>query len=166
MSKRIYFIVLLLFSLPVNAGIEDGDFAVSVYGSLSAVSVGTEDSDSLTLFASGGYFITESIELQGALLLSTAETSGGSTYDVTGYGLNANYYFAEINQNLVTYVGIGALYLATDLDGEEDSSGAFTGQLGIKHFVDEKVSFNYQAQGVASLFFDATILSIGLSYYF
>ena len=99
-------------------------------------------------------------------LISTSESESGSNYDATGYGLNVNYYFAEINENLVSYIGIGALYLSADLGDEEESEAAFTGQLGLKHFVDEKISFNYQAQGVASLFWSASILSIGLSYYF
>lgn len=166
MSKRICFIVLSLLSLPVSAGIEGGDFAVSVHGSLTSISAGTEESDSLTLFASGGYFVTENFEIQAAALISTSESESGSNYDATGYGLNVNYYFAEINENLVSYIGIGALYLSADLGDEEESEAAFTGQLGLKHFVDEKISFNYQAQGVASLFWDASILSIGLSYYF
>ena len=157
--------VLVFMSSIATAGIEQDDISFSIYGSLSSGSTAAGDeSDSMTLFGSAGYFFTDSIELQAVMLLSSAETNG-SIYDVVGYGVNGNLYFGGMSQDIIPYIGVGALYLATDLAGSEDTNAAFTGQVGIKHFLTETVSINYQAQGVVSLFFDATILSVGLSVY-
>jgi len=150
--------ILILATFNANAGIEQDDKSVSIFGSLTSA----DDADTLTVSASGGYFFTDTLELQGTVLLISS-SSGGSDVTVSGYGANANLYLPGNNQDIIPYIGGGAVLILTDFDGTTDSAIGFNGQMGIKQFLTEEVSLNYQAQYTTSSDYDAMIISVGFS---
>ena len=64
-KKLATFTLLSFFAFTANAGIDEGDKTVSIFGSLTS----DDFSDTLTVFATGGLFYTETLELQGSVVL-------------------------------------------------------------------------------------------------
>lgn len=153
-KKLITFALLTLLAFNANAEIAKGDKTVSIFASLTS----DDFNDTLTLFAAGGLFYTDVIELQGTVMLID-----GGGFTSTGFGGNANLYFPNSkNPDFLPYVGGGAQLQLIDAGGFTDTNVGINGQVGIKQFVSEDVAINYQAQLLLS---DNTtfILSAGLT---
>jgi len=153
-------IAVFMFATTIaHAGIEKDDKTVSLFGSLTSA----DESTTLNLSASGGYFLTETLEVQGVVLLVSSEDGAGNTTAVSGYGVNANLYMPGPNPDFVPYFGGGGALILTDFNGATDTAIGLNGQAGIKQFLNEEISINYQAQYVTSSDYDAFILSVGFS---
>jgi hypothetical protein len=150
--------LLMLASFNANSGIEKNDKSASIFGSLTSA----DDSDTLTISAAGGLFYTETLELQGTVLLISSSSSG-SDVTVSGYGANANLYLPGTNPDIIPYVGGGGMIIMTDFNGTTDTALGLNIQTGIKQFITEEVSLNYQAQYTTSSDYDAFVLSVGFS---
>jgi hypothetical protein len=151
--------LLMLVSFNTNAGIEKDDKTISIFGSFTS----GEFSDTLILQVAGGYFMTDTLELQGVVLLVASEDDFGNTSSVGGYGANANLYLPGGNPDFIPYIGGGGTLILTDFNGATDTAIGLNGQAGIKQFLTEEISINYQAQFVTSSDYDAFILSVGFS---
>ena len=152
-------ISLSLFTFSATAGIEKNDKTVSVFGAYTS----DDYSDTLIVQLAGGFFLTDTLELQGIVLQVSSEDDFGNTTSVGGYGANANLYLPGKNPDIVPYVGAGAQLVLTDFNGNTDSALGLNGQVGIKQFLNEDIAINYQAQYLTSSDYDAFILSVGIS---
>ena len=129
---------LIITSPPAYAGIEEGDKTLSVFIDLSSDSFGDETYVAL----SGGYFVTDTLELQGVVLFIESEDDQfGDVESLTGFGLNANLYFPLGNPDLVPYIGAGADLLETEFNNVSESDSGFNAQIGIKHFAELRQFF-------------------------
>ena len=151
--------LILMASTATHAGIEEGDKTLSLFGSFTF----DDFSDTLTVQASAGFFISDTVEIQGVALLVSTEDDFGNSSSTSGYGANVNLYLPGNNPDFIPYVGGGASLVLTDFNGTTDSSLGLNAQAGIKQFISETVSVNYQAQVLSSSDYDATILSVGFS---
>ncbi len=151
-------LALLAFGASAHAGIEKDDANLSLFGALTS----TDDTDTLTVQLAGGYFYTETLELQGTILASYTDSSSFET-TVTGYGVNANLYLPGNNPDIIPFVGGGATIVLVDSGGFSETEFGINAQAGIKQFLTEQVALNYQAQIVSAGDYDATILSVGFS---
>lgn len=151
--------LLFLATTNAHAGIEEGDKTISLFGAFTF----DDFSDSLVIQAAGGMFVTETLELQGVALLVSSEDNFGNISSTSGYGVNANLYMPGPNPDFVPYIGGGGQLILTDFNGTTDSAIGLNGQVGVKQFLNETVSVNYQAQFITSSDYDATILSVGFS---
>ena len=159
LRKTLAGIALLAFSaFNAHAGIEKDDKTISLFGSFTS----SDDADTLTISAAGGYFYTDTLELQGVALISST-SSGGSDVTVAGYGANANLYLPGNNPDFIPYVGGGASIIFVEAGTIDETEFGLNGQAGIKQFVTEDIAINYQAQYVTSSSYDAFILSVGFS---
>lgn len=161
LTTPLFMTLFALMSFSAQAGIEKGDKTISIFGSLTS----DDYSDTLIALAAGGYFFTDTLELQGTVLLVSSD-SGGSVSSLTGFGANANLYLPGQNPDIVPYVGAGAQLILTDFSGTTDSEIGFNAQAGIKQFLSENVTVNYQGQFITSSGYDATVLSVGFSIFF
>lgn len=146
---------LSLFALPAHAGIEKGDKTVSIFGSLTSPSQGD---DVLFLQAAGGLFLSDTLEGQGTVSLIDS-----GPFTISTYGGNANLYFPGRNPDFIPFVGGGLSISIIDAGPIDETEVGFNAQAGIKQFVNEDISINYQLQYVDAGDFDATILSVGFS---
>lgn len=158
----ISFFLIIAAAFNAQAGIEKDDKTVSLFGSFTAA----DGADTLTISASGGYFLTDTLELQGVVLLVSTEDDFGNSTAVSGYGVNANLYVPGHNPDLIPYFGGGGVLILTDFNGTTDSALGLNAQAGIKQFLTEEISVNYQAQFTTSSDYDAFILSVGFSIFF
>jgi hypothetical protein len=147
-----------LMSFSAQAGIEKNDKTFNIFGSLTS----TDGEDMLMLMASGGMFTTETLELQGTILLLDA-----GTMTVTGVGANANLYIPGKNPDFIPYVGAGGQIInvkdTTPNFGFSETELALNAQVGFKQFLSEQVAINYQLQVVSSSNYDATVASVGIT---
>ena len=154
----IAFTLLTIFAFNINAaGIEKGDKTISIFGSLTS----DDFSDTLTIFATGGIFYTDVIELQGSVVLIDS-----GNFSQTGLGGNVNLYLPGKNPDLVPYVGGGMQLVLSDTGVGSDTSIGLNAQAGIKQFISEEIAINYQAQLLNSSNYDAFILSVGITLFF
>ena len=151
--------LMLMASTATHAGIEEGDKTVSIFGALTF----DEFTDSLTVQAAGGLFVTDTLEVQGVALLVSSEDDFGNVSATSGYGMNANLYLPGGDPDFIPYVGGGGTLILTDFNGTTDTAFGLNGQAGIKQFLNESVSVNYQAQFITSSDYDATIFSVGFT---
>ena len=140
------------------AGIEKGDKTLSIFGSLTFAN----DSDTLLLSGAFGQFMTDVLELQGQVMMISSD-SDSYDYSVTGVGVNANYYLPGNNPDLVPYFGGGGQLIFVDAGGNSDTELGLNAQAGIKQFLNESTTINYQGMFITSDSYDATILSVGLT---
>lgn len=140
------------------AGIEKGDKTLSIFGSLTFAN----DSDTLLLSGTFGQFMTDVLELQGQVMMISSD-SDSYDYSVTGVGVNANYYLPGNNPDLVPYFGGGGQLIFVDAGGDSDTELGLNAQAGIKQFLNESTTINYQGMFITSDSYDATILSVGLT---
>jgi len=159
MRKLLTLLILTLFSMAAQAGIEKNDKTISLFGSFTS----SDSTDTLILQAAAGYFITDTLELQGVILQVSNDDGNGNTTTIGGYGVNANLYIPGNNPDVIPYVGAGGTLILTDFNGNTDSNLGLNAQVGIKQFIKENIAVNYQAQVVSSDTYDATILSVGFS---
>lgn len=158
MRKFITPIVITLFGLmsfSAQAGIEKGDKTVSVFGSITSPDQGD---DFTMLSLAGGLFVTETLEAQGVALILD-----GSGFNVSSYGANANLYFPTQNPDVVPFIGAGVTITFLDIPPIDETEVGINLQAGIKQFVNESVSINYQIQLIDAGDYEATIASIGFS---
>lgn len=161
LTALLCFALLAITSTAANAGIEKGDKSFSIFGSLTFA----DDSDTLTAYGTLGQFMTDVLELQGQVMLISSD-SDSYDYSVTGLGANANYYLPGKNPDIVPYFGGGGMLILVDAGGESDSEIGLNAQAGIKQFLNESTTINYQGMFVTSSSYDATILSVGLTIFF
>lgn len=147
-----------LMSFSAQAGIEQGDKTVSIFGSLQS----TDTADTIIALLSVGYFQTDTLELMGTMLL-VAVSDDFSDTTVTGFGANANLYLPGQNPDIIPYVGAGGSLILIDTGTFTDSELGINVQAGIKQFISESVTINYQLQFITADTYDATIASIGFT---
>jgi len=147
--------ILGLLPYSANAGIEKGDKTVSIFGSLTSPSDGD---DQLFLSAAGGLFLTDTLEGQAVVYLIDS-----GPFTISSYGTNANLYVPAKNPDLIPFVGGGLTITIIDAPPIDETELGFNVQGGIKQFINESVSINYQLQYVDAGDYDATILSVGFS---
>ena len=140
------------------AGIEKGDKTLSVFGALTFA----DDSDTLIAQGAFGQFMTEVLELQGQVMMISSD-SNTFDYSMTGVGVNANYYLPGNNPDLVPYFGGGGQLIFSDVGGKSDTEVGLNAQAGVKQFLNESTTINYQGMFITSDTYDATVLSIGLT---
>ena len=143
-----------LASFSAHAGIEKNDKTFNVNAQLMS----SEGEDMLMVMASGGMFTTETLELQGVVLLMDA---GSMT--VTGLGANANLYLPNGDADFIPYVGGGGQVISIKDTGISETELAFNAQVGFKQFLAEDIAVNYQIQVISAANYDATIASVGLT---
>lgn len=120
-----------------NVGIGTGDMEVSVFG----LYVSPDDADAISIIgAAGGYYFTDNVV--GKVSLYIAESGGVRVGEL---GLGGDYLFNTfkpqgINTPLVPYVG-GAYLIGI---GEGENLPEIHG--GLKQFIGERVSINYELQ--------------------
>ena len=146
--------IFALTSFSAQAGIEKGDKTFNINGQLMS----SDDEDMLMVMASGGMFTSETLELQGVVLLMDA-----GTMTVTGLGANANLYLPGSNPDFIPYVGGGGQIFSFKDTGISETELAFNAQVGFKQFIDEDIAINYQIQVISSDSYDATVASVGLT---
>ena len=147
--------LLGLMSFSAQAGIEKGDKTISIFGALTSPDQGD---DFLFLQAAGGLFLSDTLEAQGIVqLLDSGPVS------VSAFGANANLYFPGQNPDIFPYVGGGLTITILDAPPIDETELGFNVQAGIKQFVSEQVTINYQLQFVDAGDYEATIASIGFS---
>lgn len=160
-ARRLISLIALFILTTINAhaGIEKDDKTLSIFGTLTSDDFG----DEMVISAAGGYFYTDTLELQGVILLINSEDDLGNVSSIGGYGVNTNLYFPASDPDLIPYIGAGVDLLVTDFNGISDSSVGFNAQVGFKHFLNEDISIDYQAQTLQASDYDAFILSVGIS---
>ncbi|CAM1348248.1 outer membrane beta-barrel protein [Tenacibaculum crassostreae] len=149
MKKLLLTIAMVVAGFTANAqekgGFEKQDWFIS--GSAGFNSVSQEGGSDLTTFTfspSVGYFVSENIALELALIIgsSTTETMGfQADIDQTGASLSGNYFFTPEN-NFSFTLGAGLSYtsVTTDMDGfGEFDSNVFSIAVapGINYFISE-----------------------------
>jgi len=140
------------------ASIEKGDKTLSVFGSLTFA----DDSDTLLFSGAFGQFMTDVLELQGQVMMISSD-SDTYDYSLTGLGVNANYYLPGNNPDLVPYFGGGGQLIFSDFGGKSETDLGLNVQAGIKQFLNESTTINYQGMFITSDNYDATMLSVGLT---
>lgn len=148
-------IIFGLISFSAQAGIEKGDKTISIFGSVTSPDQGD---DFTMLSLAGGMFVTETLEAQGVALILD-----GSGFNVSSYGANANLYFPSQNPDVVPFVGAGLTVTFLDIPPIDETEVGFNLQAGIKQFINESVSINYQIQLIDAGDYEATIASVGFS---
>lgn len=156
-KKLVIFTLLTFFAFNANAEIQKGDKTISIFGSMTS----DDFSDTLTIFATGGLFYTDVLELQGSVVLIDS-----GSFSQTGFGANANMYFPGKNPDFIPYAGGGVQLILSDTGFGSDTSLGLNAQVGIKQFLSEEIAINYQAQILNSSDYDAFILSAGITLFF
>lgn len=146
---------LSLFSVSAHAGIEKGDKTVSIFGSFTSPDIGE---DILFVQAAGGMFLSDKLEGQGTVSLIDS-----GPFRITNFGGNANFYFPNKNPDLIPYAGGGLALSLIEFGATDETELGFNLQAGLKQFLSEEISINYQLQLVDAGDFDATIFSVGFS---
>lgn len=162
MKKYGIIVAILAFTLVASsafaAGIGKGAKEIGAFGSISDTTMefdGAEsESLSATVQANFGYFVTDGLQVGGAVFNQQSKdefTSGGTTSEseTSTMGLDgfAKYHFYKKGQTVVPYVGAQLGYVSsttTDDEGNESDGTAISyGAMGgAKFFVSESVSFN------------------------
>ena len=160
--SRIFTIITLftITSFNAHAGVEEGDQTLSVFVDINDDSYGTETFVS----ASGGYFFTDTLELQGVLMFIKSEDEEfGDTSTINGYAINANLYFPIDNLDLIPYIGAGVDLLVFDINGVSENDNGVNAQIGLKHLIKESISIDYQLLHLEAEDYKSNSLSIGFS---
>ena len=155
------FIFINLFTFTttaVHAGVEKGDKTITIFGALQS----DDFSDTLIAQIAGGLFVNNVLEIQGTALLISNDGAGNKS-SLYGFGANGNLYLPMDNPDLAPYFGAGAQLLLTDFADNSDTEIALNIQAGIKQFLSENITINYQGQFITSSGYDASILSVGFT---
>ena len=158
--KVLLAIVAAGFAGVAHAGIEQGDTEIGV--SLN-ISEPEGDIDGTTfVIGSYGYAITNNVQLLGAGFIFE---TGGELFGNVGFG--ADYLFGDADSTVVPFVG-GSYQLNV---GDNDSTDFIDLHAGLKQFISERASIDYQIQileATDSEVEDAgmTTLTIGINFYF
>ncbi len=141
---------------------------VSVYGNINNSSA---DVDILMTMIGGtfGMFFTDNIEVNGTLVLMSVDADGdeATTYSILG---RCNYNFYKSGLTFIPYAGgtLGMTY--AEFGPYSDTSLSYGVQGGIKYFMSEETSFNFELgylhSEIESSDVDSLIFSFGISYYF
>lgn len=137
-------------------GVGQGDFEFTVFG----LFISPDDGDSITLLGtSGGYYFADNIVAKASLFL--VESGGSRTGEL---GLGGDYLFssfkpAAINTPFVPYAGASFLIGIGDGESFPEIHG------GLKQFIGERVSVNYELQRWLGDFKSTNLLA-QLSFYF
>lgn len=151
----LFIILISTLSFATHAGIEKGDKTISIFGSLTSPD-GAEDF--LFISAAGGLFLTDVLEAQAVVFIFD-----GDGFTVSSYGANANLYFPAKNPDIVPYVGGGLTLTFLDIPPIDETELGFNLQAGVKQFISETVTINYQFQFVDAGDYEATVASVGFS---
>jgi len=117
-------VVSLVFAGAASASVKQGDTELDLLGGFTTQNAasGGVDFESWSVSAALGYFLTDNIQVQGAVtgaLTSTTVPQPGTDIDVDvdvwGLGGRAKYHFMPTNQ-WVPYVGIQLMWVSADVD--------------------------------------------------
>lgn len=147
------------FSGFAQAGIEKGDVEIGI--SLT-VSEPDEGDGNTFIIGSYGYHITQNLQILGAGFIGE---SGGSEFGNIGAGVD--YLFGGADSDVVPFVG-GSYQLSV---GDFDSTDFIDIHAGLKQFIGERASIDYQIQRLEATDsdfsdFGQTNLTIGINFYF
>ncbi|MCD6221345.1 hypothetical protein J7K25_04230 [bacterium] len=161
MKKVVRFVVgvslILGFAGFVSAGTQAGDKTFNIYASIS---IPEEGDTTWMAMISGGYFMTDQFQLEGATaLIGTEDLTFGMIM------LRPNLHFATAGTT-VPYIGgtLGTTF------GDYDTEFIYGGQIGLKQFINERTFLQWEGsytimdvEGDSSGTFMIT-LSIGLKF--
>lgn len=157
--KVLLAIVAAGFTGFAHAGIEQGDVEIGI-----SLNVSEPDEGDGTTFIIGsyGYAVTQNLQILGAGFIGEA---GGSEFGNIGAGVD--YLFGNADSDVVPFVG--ASYQLSV--GDFDSTDFLDVHAGLKQFISERASIDYQIQrleAVDSDFsdFGSINLTIGINFYF
>ncbi len=141
---------------------------VSVYGNINNSSA---DVDIVMMMIGGtfGMFFTDNMEVNGTLVLMGVDADGeeATMYSILG---RCNYNFYKSGLTYIPYAGGTLGFTSVEFGSESDSSLSYGVQGGIKYFMSEETSFNFELgylhSEIESSDVDSLIFSFGISYYF
>jgi len=142
---------------------------VSVFGNINNSSAGDVDVTMTMIGGTYGKFFTENMEGNGTLILMGVDADGdeATMYSILG---RFNYNFYQSGLTYIRYAGVTLGYTSAEFGDDSDSSLSYGVQGGIKYFMSEETSFNFEAgylhSEIESEDVDSIILSVGISYYF
>src|SRR5690606_36343227 len=126
-----------------HAGVGQGTWETGFSGSYSALDAADNDIDLLLLDAKAGYFVTNALEVSGALGDLDAEIEGDGM-EALMLGAGVDYHF-NTDSAMVPFVGAGISWVDVDVDGlGGDDDYAWEARAGIKQFVADNVAVKYQ----------------------
>lgn len=157
--KVLLAIVAAGFAGFAHAGIEQGDVEIGI--SLT-VSEPDEGEGNTFIIGSYGYNVTQNLQILGAGFIGE---SGGTEFGNIGAGVD--YLFGNADSNVVPFVG-GSYQLSI---GDFDETDFFDIHAGLKQFIGERASIDYQIQRLEATDsdfsdFGQTNLTIGINFYF
>ena len=137
----------LAFAGAANASVQKGDTTLEALGGWlteNAKETDGEDIDVWFLTGAVGYFVTDNIQISGAVMWASLEM-GTDDIDVWGIGGRAKYHFMPTNQ-WVPYAG-GQVMWASAEEGNDDVDGVLWGPvLGARYELNETNDFFVEYQ--------------------
>lgn len=169
-------VVGLVFAGVANASVQQGDTEIDFLGGLTSQNGdnGGPDIDSFFLSGAVGYFFTDNIQGQVAVMGAWTSVDVGSTdidVDVYGIGLRGKYHFMPTNQ-WVPYVGGQLMWASVDFDTGDGDGMMWGPVLGVRYELnatnDFYVEYQYQLwEGdVGDYMDDGHLLTAGIIHQF
>jgi hypothetical protein len=162
-----------LTAVPAFAGTQAGQIEVGGNAAfIKPVGMSGVDANALLANINVGYFVTDAIEVKGGIVTAYAWGSGNSMY-LVGFTAGGDYHFLTKGK-LVPYIGGSGGLAVVGMSGASVTGGLVEGHVGLKHFIGERTTINYQV-GYERAFVSAfgneasvgfIAATIGLSYLF
>lgn len=149
-----------------QGAVQKGTWELGFSGSYSALEAGDVDIDLLLANVEAGYFVTNAIQVSGAVSYLDAEISDLGI-DALLLGVGADYHFVN-ESNFVSYVGGGLHWVEADVAGGHEDDFAWELRAGLKHFVAQNVAIKYEVSYLSfdDLDLDGWNFGVGLSFFF
>lgn len=150
-----------------HGAVRQGLVETSFSGAYSELDAGDSDIDLLLVDVKAGYFVTNALQISGAVSYFDMDIDGDGL-DALMLGAGADYHFLTQTE-IVPYVGAGINWVDVNFDGiGDDDDYAWEARAGMKQFVAQNVAIKYQ---VSYIDFDDLDLSgitvnVGLSFFF
>jgi hypothetical protein len=148
-------IALLVVATSAQARIKDGQSELGFFGEFTS----TEGFSVLLGQVTYGKFVSRNSQIGGSVTGLSSDA-----FELVGVSAFYRYHFSP-DAEVVPYVGAQAGVVITDIS----TSGSIGGSLGVKNFVSENLSVNYEGDVVLTFGDVSTttfLLTVGLSYYF
>ena len=126
-------------------GFAKGDMFLGGFVSYSSEEVGDVKNTSTTIAPTFGYFISDNLALQVALI-SSSEKDGDVTTKGTGFAVGGRYYFLNVGERFKTYYNFGLASGSNDNGGngaEKTTNMILNAGIGVNYWVNSKWAVDF-----------------------
>lgn len=166
LNRILSIIAVLVAPFGASAAVHKGLTEINASASYSSLDAEGTDLDLGLFSGSVGYFVTNGLQVTGAVTYMTADIDGVDL-SATLLGGAVDYHF-NTQSRLVPFIGARAHYVRVDVDDLDDDDWGWEVRAGLKQFVADNVAIRYSVSYLKfdKLELDGISAGVGLSFFF